>query len=385
MADPFVSGNLRPQAPIPFDRARAVVPLPQVPQQPPAGSLVMIDDFRDTCQDAAHGNVGAYAARQQGYRGNIYAESIGSDAVTGPDPSIQAELWLSLGPQDPAATRQAVQDISRFRHKELLHDVTGDLNKVRDRGLHDSAVNVSYAISPQRVAQDLYQQVKTNTNPGSPRHQFSANITRAYGIDPAKLDSQDPGVSGPERSRLQQALLDAAEAGLHSPDVAQAQQSYDQAVHSVLSRNNSVVVSAGNQEQILEELAADAGGRRPRVAADSNHNVLANHEVTTVGATRWYQNGSERLAAYSSRDPEVDIYASGSVGNGADPQRMKTAGTSFASPRVAATLATLHGTHQGATRSAMENLMRNRLTHQVSNAPVLDYQRTEEYMRSQTF
>ena len=380
----FSFNNFPPMPPV-FDRARAQQPLPQVPNQPPAGSLVLVDAFQDTYQEAAHGNTAAFAARQHGFRGNIYAEDIGPDQITGPRESQNARAWLSMAPQDPAMTRQAVQDLSRLSHRELLEDVTGDLNKIRERGLHDSAVNVSYGSTPQRVAEGIYRDVRLGSQPFSPTHQFSQNILNAYGVDAAKFNSSDPAVSGPERARLQQSLLQAAEAGVHSPDVVQAQQNYDQAVRSLESGNNSVVVSAGNQQEILGRLAADAGGRTPVVGAGSNHNVLANSQVTTVGATRWFENGTERIAGYSNRDPEVDIYASGSVGNGRDQNRRNATGTSFAAPRVAAAMATLHGTHPGMTSSQVENLMRNRLTHPLADVSVLDYQRSEEYMRRGTF
>lgn len=368
-----------PPQPIP-DRARNQN-LPKLPQDPPAGSLVLVDTFEDTFQGAAHGNTAAFAARQQGFRGPIYAESIGPDGVRGPTQSVNARSFLAMGPQDPAVTRQAVMDISRLTHRELLEDVTGDLNKIAKTGLHDSAVNVSYGTSPQRVAEDIYRQVRQPFG-----GHFTQNIFQAYGIDAEKFNSHDPKVSGPERARLQQALLQAAEAGVESADVKMAEVGYDQAVRGLKSRHNSVVVSAGNQQQVLDHLAADANGQRIQPGSpNSNHNILANSSVTTVGATRWFQNGKERLANYSNRDPEVDIYASGSVGSGADVNKMNSSGTSYSSPRVATALATLHLTHPGRSSSQMENLMRNRLTHQTEGQSVLDYTRTEEFLRNQRF
>ncbi|MBT9583964.1 S8 family serine peptidase [bacterium] len=389
MAGFLPSCNFNP--PVAFDRARATQPLPEVPNQPPAGSLVIIDDFEDTFQSAAHGNVGAYAARQQGFRGPIYAETVGSEQP-GPRNSTSARTWMNLQPQDPAQVRQAVQDYSRFSHRELLEDVTGDLNKVRERGLHDSAVNVSYGAQPQRSAETLLRDVRSGTMPGSPTFQMSQNILKAYDIDSAKLTNPDAKVSGPERHRLHQALLQATEAGAQAPDVKQAQANYDQAVGALQAQNNSVVVSAGNQEQILQSMANEAGGLKPTAGPDSNHNVLANAQVVTVGATRWREGAGglqERVAGYSNRDPEVDIYASGSVGNGVDQNRLNVAGTSFSSPRVAAALASLHGTHPGSNSVQMRNLMQNRLTHSLQdggqNVSVLDFAQTERYMREGRF
>ena len=378
--------------PVTFDRARATQPLPDVPENPPAGSLVMIDSFQDTYQSADHGNIGAYAARQQGFRGNIYAEEIGPDQLTGPRQSNLALTWMGMQTQDPTRVRQAVSDYSRYCHSELLNDVAGDLDKVREKGLHDSAVNISYGNQPQRVADGLLDKVRSGMPPGSPNYQLSQNIISAYGLDASKLANPDPKISGPERTRLQEALLASAEAGARHPEVQSAQQNYDRAVAQIQGQHNSVVVSAGNQQQVLDRMAQEAGGHRPQAGPNSNHNVLANSQVVTVGATRWWHTAQglrERPAAYSNRDPEVDVYASGSVGNGPDQQRMNVAGTSFSSPQVGAALATLHGTHPGSSSAQMRNLMQNRLTHSLQDGqqslPVLDFQRTEEYLRIQKF
>jgi subtilisin family serine protease len=167
--------------------------------------------------------------------------------------------------------------------------------------------------------------------------------------------------------------------------VQAARQTYGEAVRNLEANNNSVVVSVGNQGQILDNFAADAGGQRIQSSPDSAHNVLVNPDVTTVGSTRWFDNGTERIANYNSPDPETDIYASGSVGNGQDPNRMNVLGTSFASPRVAGAMAALHGNHPGMPSSAVENLMRNRLTHETQGEKVLDFNLAEQYMRQGTF
>ena len=386
--------------PLPFDRARAQQPLPEVPNNAPSGSLVIIDQFVDSYQGAAHGNVGAYAARQHGFRGQIYAEPIGPD-VPGVRQSTTTLNTLTSQPQDPATSRQAIQDYTRHSQRELLESVTGDLEKIRGRGLQDSAVNVSYGTHPQAQADYLYGQVRSapQTNPATTatgggflsgagsqgQYQLAQNVFNAYGIDQAKFHSNDPNVSGPERLRLQQSLLSAAEAGLASPDVQTARADYGQAVRDLEANNNSVVVSVGNQGQILDNFARDANGLRVKTTPQSNDNVLVNPDVTTVGATRWYDSGSERIAAYNSQDPQTDIYASGSVGNGVDQNQMHTLGTSYAAPRVAGAMATLHGNYPGMPSANIENLMRNRLTHDLEGEKVLDFQLAEEYMRRGTF
>ncbi len=391
----------------PTNRAVRSTPLPAVPQNPQAGSLVIIDQFRDTYQGAAHGNVAAHAAQQHGFRGPVYAENIGPDRQV-PSRAAATLGTLSRGPSSPAATRQAITNYSSQTQQELLNDVTGDLNKVRRTGLHDSAVNVSYGVHPQMVAEELYRRVRTAPTspppPASPggfggfggfgaaqtehmrgEYQFAQNVTNAYGIDRTKLNSRDAAVSGPERLRLQQALLNAAQAGGQSAEVRTAQNAYGQAVRNIEANNNSVVVSVGNQAEILDNLARDAGGRRVNARADSAHNVLVNSDVTTVGSTRFNGNGRERIAEYSTRDPQVDIYASGSVGTGRNQNVATQFGTSYAAPRVAGMMASLHGTRPGTPSNAVQNLMRNRLTHEVQGQPTLDFRMAEEYMRTGTF
>ena len=152
-----------------------------------------------------------------------------------------------------------------------------------------------------------------------------------------------------------------------------------------------MVISAGNDQQVAGDWTRSAQGIRPNLGPGANSNVLVNRDVTTVGATQWLRgpNGlSERVAPYSNQDPEIDIYASGAVGNGRDVNRMNVAGTSYAGPRVAAAEAELRGNHLGASERQIRNLMNNRLAHEVPNpqgVAVLDYQRTERYMRQGTF
>ena len=377
--------------PLPLDRARAQQPLPEVPQNPERGSLVMIDTFQDSYRGAAHGNVGAYAARQHGFRGQIYAENIGGD-VSGPSQHAERQNYLSGQPRTPAQTQQAINDIARHWPQENLREVTADLDKIRGRGLRDSAVNISYGIHPQIVAEDLYRQVRTapQTPPTGPfanpqQYQFAQNVYRAYGIDQAKFNSTDPQVSGPERLRLQQALLNAAQQGANSAEVREAQRDYGRAVRQLEANNNSVVASAGNQEQLLQDLARDANGLRVQANPNSNRNLYVTPDVTNVGATRFLNNGQERIAPYSTRDPGIDLFASGSVGNGANQNRMNVWGTSYAAPRVAGAMASLHGNHPGMPSGAVQNLMRNRLSHDMGQERVLDFRLAEEYMRQGTF
>lgn len=385
---PIFGGTAPPQ---PFDRARREGSdrLPEVPQNPPAGSLVVVDSFQDSWGNADHGNIGTYAAKEHGFRGKVYAENIGPDNPQYPRSFLPRDL-LNLGPQDPATTRQAIRDMARFRSADLLTDVSGDLNKLREKGLHDSAVNVSYGVTPMRVADSIMQDVYNGTHFGSPNQNLSQNVFKAYEVDPAKLGSKDPKVSGPELKRLHDGLLQDTRAGFNHPEVKQAQQTYDQSVRDLQAQHNSVVVSAGNDQEVPKFWAQEAKGQATLTEASDFHNPLANSEVTTVGATRWFQGPAglqEKVAGYSNQDPTVDVYASGGVATGQDMNRKTVQGTSFSAPRVAGTLAALHGNHPGASASQMRNLLNNRLTHELpgATAPVLDFQAAEMYMRNGKF
>lgn len=377
--------------PVTFDRARREgdKALPGVPEKPPAGSLVIVDTFQDSFMGAAHGNVGTFAAQQHGFRGKVYAENIGPDQPTG------SRAWdtyqkFNAGPMTPEQTRAAVRDFARHNSSELLNNVAGDLDKLRGKGLHDSAVNVSYGTTPARMADQLMNDIYSTKAPFSPNVQLAKNVFNAYQIDMNKLDSKDPKVSGPELKRLQDALLKDTRAGMSHPDVKAAQQNYDRSVQQLQGQHNSVVVSAGNDQAIGQAWKREANGYSSVLTQSDYHNPLANADVTTVGATQWTRGPEglkERVAGYSNLDPTVDVYASGSVGNGHDVNRKNVGGTSFSAPRVAGALATLHGNHPGANSVQMRNLMNNRLTHEVpgASAPVLDFQAAEEYMRRGTF
>lgn len=377
--------------PPPLDRARreGTRALPAVPDKPPAGSLVMVDTFQDSFVDADHGNIGAFAAQQHGFRGKIYAEQIGPDCPTRPR-AFDTYQKFNAGPMSPAETRAAVRDYARYNSTDLLNNVAGDLDKLRGKGLHDSAVNVSYGTTAAGMADQLMNDIYAAKGPFPQNIQLARNVFSAYQIDVNKLDSKDPKVSGPELRRLQDSLLKDTRAGMAHPEVQAAQKNYDRSVHELQGKHNSVVVSVGNQQGIGKAWKQEANGYSGQLNQSDYHNPLANSEVTTVGATQWTRGPGglkERVAGYSNLDPTVDVYASGAVGNGRDVNKKKVAGSSFSAPRVAGALATLHGNHPGANTGQMRNLMNNRMTHEVpgASAPVLDFQAAEEYMRKGTF
>lgn len=109
--------------------------------------------------------------------------------------------------------------------------------------------------------------------------------------------------------------------------------------------------------------------------------------ATVVGATRWSNvaNGpTEKVAGYSSASSGLAIYASGSLDLQKDGKGAETFGTSFAAPRVAATMATLHKQNPQMSSAQIEHLMKTKFTHQLETSSgsvsVLDYHKSSDLM-----
>jgi hypothetical protein len=294
----------------------------------------------------------------------------------------------------PEQTRAAVNHYARNEALMILESQVQAVNNATASGARNSVLNISQGYSQANVTANLYWNAADAWNPKAPLEYRKAgqviarNLSTAYGLDYSKLSSQDPKVSGPERARLQEAIMGSVDGAIsRSPEVAKARKQFAAAVHSFEAGRNSVVISAGNAGTVLDQLGQDAHGHRPRsVPADFNRNFLDTPEATMVGATRWFQKDGELkevVANYNSTNSGNDIYASGSVGL-KHQQKADTWGTSFAAPKVAATMATLHRLNPNLTSSQIEALMKASLTHQLEtgsgSVPVLDYQKSSNLM-----
>lgn len=375
------------------------------PERAQAGTLYVHDSFvpsgpAELSNPARnpHGVQVARTARRQGFQGQI----VGSEELT--TRRQQTAYGHRNNLSTPNSSReQVLRDVRGYAENitsGLLDGRSDRLDQMRQQGARNSAVNFSQGESRASTTSALYDSAarEWSRDPRlTPVDRLMAgnavnNYARAFGLDAGKLRDSDPRVNGPERQRLQQRLAGLVDQTYNtSPTLRNSQQRYDRAVNQFEAGRNSVVVSAGNEFSYLDKMAADAGGRRINAGENFTHNVLENDAVTSVGATRWYQNGNslrEVRAGYSSRGAGVDIYASGSLGNN-DHSRMDSAGTSIAAPRVAATMAELHRRTPRMSSAQVEQLMRDNLTHGLSDSrgqmEVLDHQRTANFLARGTF
>jgi hypothetical protein len=362
---------------------------------PPPGSLIIADFFTPSQpgDQYSHGEVVNMAAKQNGFRGPVFTQN---------QPTSQGATMAQTRAEhvltNPNASREdilrAVSERTAARAVSNVESQTQVVRNATASGAKNSALNISMGTSKAGVTADLYGQASlawsSEANAESKEYGtvIAGNFSKAYELDMAKLQSQDPEVSGPERLKLQQHLVNHVDHTFsNNSRMKEAKQQWSTEVRRFESNNNSVVVSAGNEGDASEFMAKDAGGRRMRVPPDYETNVLEIPEVTSVGATRW-SNGpdgpTETRAQYSNRSQGVDIYASGSVDYDGD-QKADDFGTSFSSPRVAATMAALHGQNPNMSSSQIENLMRNQLTHDLNGGSqgeikVLDYQKSSDFL-----
>lgn len=367
----------------------------------PAGTLMISDTFEPSL-GVPHGATVRRAAVEQGFQGPVYVHSAPSDQrLTQSGDNIRA-LYEKKSPRE---TLGLVDSYAENFSVGLLNMETAAVNRANSTGSTQSVLNLSQGSSKASIAQHLYKQAAGEFSspflamPGmtmpSP---VVDNYAAAFGLDRSKLMSQDPKVSGPERAKLQQALIDRVSKKVDgSGQIKSAQGQFLQSVRNFESRHNSVVIAAGNEGQIAAELQKDNGGHKLRLPRDFDVNVLENSEVTSVGATRWYRNGSdlkEVPANYSTKSSGIDIWASGSVADAPFPgsrqsQNASTFGTSFAAPRVSAAMAQLHKDNPTMSSAQIENLMKSKLTHQLptrqGDLPVLDYGATADYLAGHKF
>jgi hypothetical protein len=366
-------------------------PLEQMTGAVQPGSLIIADLFTPSSPEDkfAHGEMVGQAATGNGFRGPILTQAQpGSNARVIEQAKAQNSL---LQPLTPEETRASVASFGRNSALQLLERQTQVVGNATASGAKNSALNISMGGSVASDTLNLFAQAGMAWNKDLPKEaqqaglQISTNFAKAYGLDVAKLTSDDPKVAGPERVKLQEALAKGLDASVQSsPEVAKARRDFATAVGRFESGRNSVVIAAGNEGDFAAQMAKESHGYQAKNLPSSfNTNYLDTPEATMVGATRWHntKNGGlqERQADYTNVNAGVDLYASGSLSTDGD-QKADTHGTSFAAPRVAATMASLHKANPTMSSSQIEALMRNSLTHNLNSGSgsisVLDFQRS---------
>lgn len=379
-------------------------------QQPAPGSLIIQDDFQPSPKlqaeggippngqvsaQSSHGEIVAHSAVSDGFKGPVIERQlVGADGYGLMKHGLDSLQGGELNQQQALGSIRAVVD---GNVSGILNQQSKMLDVSTSQGARNTVTNISQGTGKARITQNLYfdpLKLLNSEKPGDREKGVNTinNYATAFGLDKDKLFSKDPAVNGPERQKLQQNLANVTGDVIdNSPWIAQASHRFGDAVQRYEAGNNSVVVSAGNDGLVENRLEKSNYGLNIDVPADFDRNVLQNDQVTSVGATRWFNNNgqlTEKRAGYTNEGGGADIYASGSVDFNAD-QRADSQGTSFAGPRVAATMAQLHRDNPDLSSSQIEGLMKQSLTHSLDtpsgSVAVLDYNKSFEFLSNGTY
>lgn len=315
-----------------------------------AGQLVVLDSFFAPADFAGslHGPAVCQTARTAGFAGPLVAV----DCTFSLQPETRetmhrVEVADSLWRQQssPQLARAVLREWAVEDRCYALGRVAEHVEQLATCGLRDSAVNLSLGTNSASAVRKLLAE----TMPvGSPEQQARAGRTtvqllQAFEGDVGRFLDPDPEVSGKERA----ALLERMCRLLHSAGADERWQAakarYDHATEQLEAAHNSLVVAAGNEGDTAELLGQWALGHFVARPDGMEANDFVNARVTVVGAA-----DGTRAADYTSADPELDVYADGSAGEGG------ACGTSFAAPRVASRLALLHAEAPGSSSEAVE-------------------------------
>jgi hypothetical protein len=360
--------------------------------KPRPGTLIIRDTFHSRDGAVPHGAYVTKAALHEGHKGPIQL----SPELPSNWQGRKAVADLTDGKLEPKAAGKALDNLVEGEVTSLLDSQARNLNSLVRQGHKNSALNLSLGLSKASVVESCLSPLGSIDSKNPKTAEFARtmteNLARALDVDPEKVLSGDPEIHGPERQKLQQRLIDRTGKTLdNSTAIADSRGRYNSAVSEFEQNNNSVVISAGNWAGSAERLERQNHGHPLAVPPDFTTNVLENDAVTSVGATAWKRNGSnfdEHRADYSVSGPGVDVYANGSVG--LTPRSMSDSrGTSYAAPKVAATMANLHRLHPKMSSSQVESLMKQSLTHGLSQPDdemrVLDFQKNFQFLQSNTY
>lgn len=359
------------------------------------GTLIIADFFQPSNDPVySHGEMVNISARRDGFQGPVrtLAQPNGTQRVESANLAKNALFNPKLTPEQ---SRNAVAFYAKNQALDVLESQTRMVDSASASGAKNSVLNLSMGGSVAQTTGNLYVLASGAWDPKETQKvrdgclPVAKNLAQAYDLSIAKLTSSDPKISGPERARLQAALAGNISGSLaKDAEVTKAEKTFATAVGRFESQKNSVVISSGNEGDIQEQMQKDAHGYQAKgLPKDFETNYLDTPNATMVGATRWFKTSAgpqERVAAYSNVNSGVDIYASGSLDLKKDGKGADTFGTSFAAPRVAAMMASLHKANPNMSSAQIEHLMKTKFTHQLQNGnssvAVLDFHKYSDFM-----
>ena len=332
------------------------------------GTLVIEDRFVEQKTNhlndlPPHGVWVEAAARQQGFTGPIVERSVDgeydfpkmdADQQTMDRPGVDSKTFLA-----------AVEDSILAKNVYFLQHSAAEFDSLRAGGLHDGAVNFSYGLDRASSFKELsdFSGLQESVD-------FAAvsdgdvstrldNYARALGLDRGVLVQSNPAGEA-ERKQLNLDLLQIVDRAYgDNPELQQAKARYDEAVSGLAAKDVSVVVAGGNEASDLPKDLRDS----PLVGANFYKNLLSNERTVVVGSVGMAgdQSGAqERISDFNSPVHD-DLLADGVLS--LPGQTRVEAGTSLAAPRVAATVAKIHGDHPGTSVQDSLLTLKTSLTH----------------------
>lgn len=320
------------------------------------GSVVLLDTFQaDRSQTIPGGEVARYAT------GNPVGDVARLEIAR---PAIDTS-WLVV-PQAQATPQQIRERMlneladSRVR---MLEGATQSLEGLRQEGLQHSAVNLPAGPSGSAEVWATYGGLRQawegeNKGPNSGAQIALGNYCRAFGLDSSKVMHKDSKIAGPERAKLQQALVKLSQEAGDTPQVKESQQRFSQSVQALAESKVSVVVAAA--ESPGEETMAEDRGERPlEVPPNFQRGVFEAPGTVTVGASTFDEEAGEQVPL--GRTEGVELLANCTLKD-QDGTSSDAWGSQSAAPRVSRALAALHARHPDKSNAEVLSMLQSQAT-----------------------
>lgn len=233
--------------------------------------------------------------------------------------------------------------------ERIEHRVTSFLDSTSDaiQGILDNrgqinVINQSQSISPVRVVEDLWREVRND-----PKER--AALAKELGLDADATDKE-----------LLQALADHVDKVFEtSPEIAKAKERYDALSAELEEAGILHVVTAGNTGDFLDELD-DLGVTYDR---DFSNSVLFNEHKIVVAASTGGRD--DQIAEFSTPSDYVTVAIDGTD----IPVESGTSnGTSFAAPQVTALIAEMRRIDPSLTNDEIRDILAKAATDTAASA-----------------
>lgn len=274
------------------------------------GALVLCDRFEGP---SAHGQLVAQVARQQGFAGKIVV--VPFEDPDDPGQQRLGELVEAWGTApEGTSVRANLAEAMLCTRLNAVQAATQRLLAVTEAGARNVAVNLSLGSTPALCV----SAVLAMTQDPATAQQATEQLNLAFGAD------------------IHAGLVQLAGETTRDPRLVEARRDFAEAVRTLESGHNSVVLAAGNDGAAARSLSCP-------IPAGFTLSDLVTPETTVVGALE-----GGKPALYNGEGAAV--FSPGGFRLGQE----EVHGTSFAAPVVAAAMASLHGQFPGLASHQVE-------------------------------